>query len=145
MRITVDIDGEARRRLQDLAGARLPELRRQAVEAAARQALTETILQNPVETARSRAAWVASLQQLGGAPPTGWQGPRPTGEADGRRQGRLDRTHDRDVTAVAAGNAVQYVPFLEYGTRRSAPFAMVRRALARARQSLLARLRLLLR
>lgn len=116
-------------------------MRRQAVEETFRELLAETIRLNPVETARSRAAWVAALEQLGGLPPAGWQGPQPTGESEGRGLGRLDHDDGADVTDIAATNGVRYVPFLEYGTQRMAPFGMVRRALSRARHRLLERLR----
>jgi hypothetical protein len=133
MRIVIEWHNGISPRLRRLADARLPAVRREAVEETFRELLAETIRLNPVETARSRAAWVASLEQLGGAPPAGWQGPHPTAESEGRSLGRLDRDDGPDVTGITATNSVRYVPFLEYGTRRMAPFGMVRRALSRAR------------
>lgn len=141
MRTELDWHNDVSPRLRRLAHTRLPDLRRAAVEETFRELLSETIRLHPVETARSRAAWVAALEQLGGAPPAGWQGPRPTAEAEGRSLGRLHRHDGADVTDIAATNDVVYVPFLEYGTRRMAPFGMVRRALSRARRRLLERLR----
>lgn len=51
-----------------------PEARRDMVESAVRQTLFNTIRGNPVDTARSRASWVQSLERLGGTPPAGWPG-----------------------------------------------------------------------
>lgn len=141
MRIILEWRNDASPRLRRLADARLPAVRREAVEETFREMLAETIQLNPVETARSRAAWAAALEQLGGTPPAGWRGPRPTAESEGRGLGRLHRNDGPDVTEVAAANGVRYVPFLEYGTRRTAPRGMVRRALSRARRRLLDRLR----
>jgi hypothetical protein len=141
MRIELQWHNEASPRLRRLRHTRLPAMRREAVEETFRELLSETIRLNPVQTARSRAAWVAALEQVGGTPPAGWQGPQPTGESEGRRLGVLRRHHEADVTDLAATNGVRYVPFLEYGTRRMAPFGMVRRALSRARRLLLEQLR----
>jgi hypothetical protein len=136
MNLTLTLDDHADDELKRLAHARLPGIRRDVVEHTARHALYETIAGNPVDTARSRAAWVASLERLGGTPPADWRGPHPTAEQEGRAQGDLSLRHDRDVTEISAGNAVEYVPFLEYGTSRISPFSMVRRALAKARHHL---------
>lgn len=141
MRIDVSLADTASPALRELVRRTLPERRRTAVEATLADALADTIQTNPVDTARSRAAWVTSLEQLGGRPSAGWQGPQPTGEAEGRSAGALARQHDRDSSSAAATNAVAYVPFLEYGTSRMGPFAMVRRSLQLARDRLLARLR----
>lgn len=145
MRFDVHISNPLTPAVQRFTRDRLPDLRRDLVEATLRDTLTETVRLNPVDTARSRAAWVASLEQLGGRPPAGWQGPHPTAEAAGRAAGSLVREHSLDHSSAAAANAITYVPFLEYGTARHTPFAMVRTALARARQRLLDRLRRLTR
>lgn len=141
MRIKLQWHNDASPRLRRLRSTRLPAVRREAVEETFRELLSETIRLNPVETSRSRAAWAAALEQMGGMPPAGWQGPHPTGESEGRGLGALHRQDGGDVTDLAATNGVRYVPFLEYGTRRMAPFGMVRRAVSRARRLLLERLR----
>jgi hypothetical protein len=141
MQITLTLDDRATDELQRLADHRLPDLRRDVIEETARHALAETIAGNPVDTARSRAAWVASLEQLGGAPPAGWLGPHSSADDEGRTHGELSHHHDRDVTEILATNSVDYVPHLEYGTSRLRPFRMARRALAQARQRLLDTLR----
>lgn len=133
MRVTVTVEDEVSANLERFVQSRLPEARLEMVEEAARLALTETIRANPVDTARSRAAWVASLEQLGGVPPADWRGPHPTADDEGRGQAMLTQQHERDVTEIVAGNLVEYVPFLEYGTSRMRPFGMVRRALGRLR------------
>ena len=141
MRISLNIEDGIRERLRALQSEALPELRQQAVEETMRETLVDIIRLNPVDTARSRAAWVNALEQLGGIAPAGWQGPHPTEEHTGRSLGQATQQDDRDQTAVAAVNAVDYVPLLEYGSRRTAPVGMVRRALQAARQRLIDRLR----
>ncbi|MFV0445873.1 MAG: hypothetical protein ACK5Q5_20030 [Planctomycetaceae bacterium] len=145
MRIQVEVSDEVTPAVRRYLNTTLPARRREAVEAALQDTLVAVIGQNPVETARSRAAWVSSLEQLGGTPPAGWQGLQPSGEADGRIAGQLSRQHEPDITAVSATNSVSYVGFLEYGTSRTSPFSMVRRALRQARQQTLDRLRQLFR
>jgi len=124
---------------------RLPDLRRRIITVAMKHALAETIRFNPVDTARSRAAWVRSLEQLGGTPPAGGQGSHPSAVDDGRALGQLQRHETADTTELTAFNSVDYVPHLEYGTSRMAPFAMARRALHGARQIMVNELRNLLR
>ncbi|MCA9053859.1 MAG: hypothetical protein KDA75_08480 [Planctomycetaceae bacterium] len=141
MRIDIQIDDQLSPSVRRFLGAPLADGRRTAVESTARDALADTIRLNPVDTARSRAAWVDALERLGGTPPAGWQGPQGDGEAEGRAAATLVKDHDRDQSLVSATNAVGYVGFLEYGTSRSRAFAMVRRSLLLARERLLQRLR----
>lgn len=140
MRITLNIEDQASDRLRELQAA-LPEVRQEAVAETMRETLVEVIRLNPVDTARSRAAWVNALEQLGGVAPAGWQGPHPTQEHAGRSRGQSAQQNDDDQTTVSASNGVDYVPLLEYGTRRTSPIGMVRRALQAARQRLIDRLR----
>ena len=123
---------------------RLTENRRQAIEAAMKSTLVKAIQINPVDTARSRAAWVSSLEQLGGSPLSGWQGSTPTDVAEGRDLGHLERTDTIDTTELTAFNEVDYARFLEYGAPRSSPHAMAGRALHATRQQLAAQLQSLL-
>ena len=145
MRIEIQIDDEVSPAVRRFLGASLATGRRNAVEAAARDALADTIRFNPVDTARSRAAWVDCLERLGGTPPAGWQGPQGDGESEGRASAILVKEDDRDLSLVSATNAVGYVGLLEYGTSRMRAFAMVRRSLLLARGRLLERLRTLFR
>ena len=144
MQIDLQVTNHATPKLRRLLRKQLPNRRRTAVEQTARDALTDTIRLNPVDTARSRAAWVAALEQLGGTPPAGWQGEAPVGEVTAGGEGHAESRQDRDTSLVTATNSVPYIPFLEYGTSRMSPFAMVRRSLLRARLRLLQRLRRLI-
>lgn len=132
MRLVIEIDDQVSAKLDELAEEGLPKARRRLVQDAMREALGRTIELNPVDTGRSRAAWATALTQAGGNPPPGWRGPRPEAGAiaEGAALGELIDEDDGDVTSMTAANAVRYVTFLEYGTSRMAPFAMLRRALA---------------
>lgn len=136
MRVTFEIDDDVSDRLEELAAVDLPEARREMVDEAIRAALRDTVEFNPVDTGRSRSAWVAALAQLGGAPPAGWRGPKPQAGAiaEGASLGAAEAYDETDRSERAASNAVRYVPFLEYGTSRMSPFAMARRALRGVRQ-----------
>jgi hypothetical protein len=139
MRMRVEIENRASARLESLAGRDLPEARRRLVEQAMQAALIDALHVNPVDTGRSRAAWASALQQAGGDAPADWQGPHPDASAiaEGGAQGSLTRADGDSSTALSARNSVRYVGFLEYGTRRMGPMAMVRRALARVQPQLL--------
>ena len=131
--VQVDVDDEAlRQRLDLLREKEVPAARRDLSRRLMREVLRQTILRNPVDTARSRAAWVASLEQLGGTAPPGWRGPEPSASAidEGRGLQELTESQTHGETEIEARSGVSYVPYLEYGTRKMAPFAMVRRSLA---------------
>jgi len=110
----------------------VPVNRRKLSADISRQVLEEVVQRNPVETGRSRAAWMVSLQELGGVPPLGWQGTDTNSEAlsEGREKSGLSSSENKHQSEVRASNSVPYVPFLEYGTRKMSAFAMVRRSLA---------------
>jgi hypothetical protein len=132
MDIKVQVDDRVSARLRDLMDRDLPESRRDLVEDAMREALSQVVRLNPVETGRSRAAWAAALEQFGGgsvaAPGVA------SGIAEGARLGSAERAEQESITEAAATNAVRYVKYLEYGTSKMAAFAMVRRALAGVQQ-----------
>jgi hypothetical protein len=109
----------------------LPARRQALTRPLAQQVLQQTIQSNPVDTARSRAAWVAPLEQLGGTPPQNWQGPHPNPTAikEGANAGTLTQSQTDHVTSLAISNAVPYIAYLEYGTRQAAPQSMLRRSL----------------
>ena len=113
---------------------RLSENRQRLVNAILADVLTEVIELNPVDSARSRAAWVTSLDQLGFPVPPGWQGDNPTAISEGRGLGELVQVDSSDITERTAVNSVDYVRYLEYGNSRQAPHAMVQRALHHGRQ-----------
>ncbi len=71
------------------------------------------------------------MRQAGGEASPDWRGPHPNAAAiaEGAALGAFSRTDGESTTLLSAENRVRYVGFLEYGTRRLAPFAMVRRAI----------------
>lgn len=109
----------------------LPARRQTLTQQLAQQVLHQTIQTNPVDTARSRAAWVAPLEQLGGTPPQNWQGPHPNPTAirEGAAASSLTQTQTDHTTTLTVSNSVAYINYLEYGTRQSPPQAMLRRSL----------------
>jgi hypothetical protein len=131
MRITVQIDRDGIERLRDLAQDEVPDARRRMVERGMEAALESTIQLNPVETGRSRGAWKAALDRLQGESQGAISASGPI--AEGMSQGSLERQQESNTTMISATNAVNYVPFLEYGTSRMSPFQMVRRSLAAVR------------
>ena len=136
--IKLEIEIEADRLIQRLSSIRddkLPENRRRMIEDVTREALRRTIVRNPVDTGRSRSAWVTGLEGLGGIAPVGWKGAHPDpaaiSEGSGRSSHSLRDSSQR--TEIQVSNAVRYIAFLELGTRKMAPFQMVRRTLLEAR------------
>lgn len=136
MQMEIRMRGNAANYVRQLAGRQLASARTNLVREAMDQTLQATIEENPVATGRSRAAWVRALEELGGAPPAGWEGATPWGTEEGRQLGALARDESEDQSSVTAINAVHYVTFLEYGTSRRAPVAMVRRSLAQVARRL---------
>jgi hypothetical protein len=127
MRIEIQVVNAASPALRSLAKEGVSDARRRMVDQGMSAALASTIRLNPVRTGRSRAAWSAALEHLGGTPSRmELSGPA----AEGAAKGSLSREDGERTTAVSATNAVSYVPFLEYGTSKMSPFAMVRRSLA---------------
>ncbi len=94
----------------------LPTARQELVNEIAADVLSQTADANPVATGRSQNAWLAAAQQLSG-------GRSQEGE------GRLTTSHEEATTLVTASNDVPYVHYLEYGTSKMAPVAMLRQAL----------------
>jgi hypothetical protein len=129
MSIEIQVRGRTSEQLRDLAGASLKSTRENLVREAMIESLQKIVEQNPVRTGQARAAWVQSLEELGGTPPAGWEGPQPTGVETGRRLGTLSIDDGDEISRIEATNAVHYISYLEYGTSRMAPFAMVRSAL----------------
>jgi hypothetical protein len=137
MRISYQVTNEASRRLREIAANDAPEARTHLADEALRGALARIIATHPVRTGRSRAGWQAALDQFGGGTASrgGLRGAGAAMSSAGfGGEGFAQRDDDAETTTVSASNTVPYVPFLEYGTSRMAPFAMVRRALAEVQQ-----------
>lgn len=93
----------------------------------------------PVRTGRLRRGWFgggsavpsagAELSETG----TDGRGANVGGGGDGSEESVVRVEEQRSLTAVEVENRVPYVAFVEYGTRRMAARAMVRRALREAR------------
>jgi|GEM_PF-3339516 len=124
-----DVDARLRSQLTDRVQAARQDLVRQATC----QTLQSIVRDNPVETGQSRAAWVNGLEQLGGTAPPGWEGAAPTGVESGRTHGSGEQEEGAGTTLMRVRNQISYVRYLEYGTSRMAPFAMVRRGLLQIR------------
>ena len=105
---------EVRRWLGGIQRREVPRARRGLVRRVSRAALVGAIENNPVDTARARAAWVADLEQLGGAAPAGWEGSHPESAAiaEGRDLGDVEARDETQVTEIAATNRVDYINYL---------------------------------
>ncbi len=142
MNIEFQVEGDAAERIRDLASAPLASARRELIHQAGIQCLQAIVEANPVETGRSRSAWVAALEQLGGSAPAGGEADGTVGVSEGRGQGQAELADDGQISHVKASNQVSYVPYLEYGTSKMAPFAMVRKSLLQLRTTLASLFRL---
>lgn len=94
-------------------------------------ALQRIVEGNPVDTGRSRAAWVAGGQQASLNVSGAGQGgdPQATSAGMSAGTGRMEEEEGRSWYEIV--NTVDYVPFLEYGTQRMPAAAMVRASLWR--------------
>ena len=122
-------------RLTELRDRRIPAWRTELANRLMQRALELTIEGNPVDTARSRAAWVRALTALGVQPPPGWQGtqPEPAAIRSGSARGSLARADTETRSTRTATNSVDYINLLEHGTTQMQPAHMVRRALHQLR------------
>ncbi|TWU11979.1 hypothetical protein CA54_07950 [Symmachiella macrocystis] len=131
--ISLELNNEpaVRQWLGGIQRREVPAARRRLVRRVSRSALVRTIENNPVDTARSRASWVAALEQLGGSAPAGWAGSHPKGAAisEGRSRSGFVESSESEVTKVVATSGVDYINYLEFGTQRMSPFQMVARSL----------------
>lgn len=130
MQIRIEMD-ELVAEIKQYRLKKMPDSRKTLIENSSREALKQVIQLNPVETGRSRSAWVASLQELGGTPPPGWQGEsyEPDAIEEGRASAELSRMENRHQSEIKAVSRVNYVAFLEYGTWKMTAFAMARKSL----------------
>jgi len=129
MKIEFQMEGDVAETIRQKAGVELDSARSTLVRDAAIQTLQRVIPMNPVETARSRAAWVSMLEELGGTAPAGWEGPHPSAIEQGRQLGQTTSNDTASQSEIRLANGVSYVSYLEYGTSRMAPLAMARTAL----------------
>lgn len=129
---------EVRRWLEGIKRREVPESRRRLVRRVTRTVLAKTIEYNPVDTARARAAWVESLEQLGGQAPPGWQGSRSESEAidEGRSRSGLTEANESEQSEIRITNRVDYINYLEFGTRKMSAFQMVERSLRTVRPTI---------
>lgn len=107
--------------LQQLRTARIPAARRKLIQQLLQSSLQKIRDNTPVQTGRAQAAWEAAHRQL--------LSESTTSNAGSTTEGTATQTNDQQTTTAEATNAVPYIVFLEYGTRRQRPVAMVRRAL----------------
>lgn len=132
MQVKIEVDvGSFSKWIRLRAEQKTPKARRRMIERVTHLILYRTIEFNPVDTARSRASWVASLAKLGHAPPANWRGKFPQAKAiqEGIQLSGLVVQERKEETQVRISSGVKYIGFLEFGTRYMNPFAMVRRAL----------------
>ncbi|HTN01235.1 MAG TPA: hypothetical protein VL132_05125 [Planctomycetaceae bacterium] len=134
-------DAGLRQRLNQWSG-RAAAAPGNAVQQAGVALLQNIIAANPVDSGRSRSAWVAALEDLGGSPPDGWEGnhPDPAAIADGASLGSAEFSDNGTHAEVSFFNGVDYIDLLEYGDIGRRPRAMVRRNLPAALAELAARL-----
>ena len=120
MKLEFELDSQLRDALEELRDDGVAAARRTLVTDLTREVLQATHDTNPVATGRSQSAWGAALSQLGD---TG-------SDAAGNGEGQLELAEDDQVTVISATNSVPYITFLEYGTSKMPPFAMLRSSLA---------------
>ena len=134
MRISAEWDnGPAQNWLAEWRNV-VPERRRELVRQLTAFALQGVVQANPVETGRSRAAWVAAGEQLGCMPQGAWQGTDAAAMGEGAARGRGPAQETADVSEMELANGVSYVPILEYGSSKMSPRAMVRQTLQQTGQ-----------
>lgn len=120
LRVRVRGDGQ---RFRELSATVAPNARRVLVADLQSMTLDQVIGTTPVRTGRAKRAW-GSARGAGDGSSSVASGEGAATARDG--SGMSQRT---------ATNSVPYVRYLEYGTRRMAPRAIVRRALERARRA----------
>jgi hypothetical protein len=127
MNLRIEVEDTSTPALRKLTTRTLPLARKQMIVNAGQRLLELIVEDHPVRSGRARAAWSAALAQLGGRPT--YPGNDPDAISQGRSRGSAAISDDADRSLASATNAVNYVPFLEYGARRMAPFAMAREAM----------------
>lgn len=118
--------------LRGLAADYVPGRREEFLHSATEFAVNQTVERTPVREARARGSWVQSLMELGGTPPADWEGSHPSATAviEGEESGDASHSSQSTLTEYRVTSRVKYINYLEYGTRKMDPFAMVRESLA---------------
>lgn len=99
-------------------GQELPRLQRLLVQKLALDVVGEVMLNNPVDTGRSRMGWVAPIRRFGAVPmrATGRTrgGPiREDRQAEGERASRVFERETGSSYTVSVENPVFYVPYID--------------------------------
>jgi len=117
--LRVRVDGSLlQESLEDLRKRRTPRFRQKLTQRVLEQVVERVVARHPVETGRARDAWLSALSQIR------------SGTSGNSKDARSDRTDERDRTSVEVTNEIDYVVYLENGTRRMHPFHMVGRAMS---------------
>lgn len=114
---------------------------RDIIRMAALEVLSRTIKCWPVDTGRSRAAWLASfdaaqLKSGGGLLSFSSKGSSPAAIAEGRALGSYEETATLHGLSAKITNAVGYAPMLEAGWSKQAPSGCLRRAMSGMRREI---------
>ena len=123
MTITLSIQiesGPIQESLDDLQHQTVPRFRQQLAHGVMERIVDRVVARHPVETGRAREAWISAANQIR------------DGRGESSKDARSRQTDDTDHTAVEVTNEVDYVVFLENGTRRMRPRNLVGRAMAEA-------------
>ena len=137
LNLRVEIDSAAVvDRLDRYRTVDVPDYRRRVARRVMQEVLRRTISRNPVDTGRSRSAWSAALEQLGGMPPAGQIGRSAEAISEGAELGTVSVDEAASQSSVSATNGVSYVPLLEFGTRSQPAHQMVERSLAEVKSQL---------
>lgn len=121
MRLNIELDDQGSPAIRQYRDNQVSASRRELVNRLTAEVLRKTAESNPVASGRSREGWSAAAGQLSG------QTALPNSE---NGEGSLAVHNDRTTTLNVATNHVPYIIYLEYGTSKMPPFAMLRRALA---------------
>lgn len=127
MQIDIQLSGRLQHELQQLTAYRLPQARENWTRTFTSRLLTAIRDATPRETGRAQAGWEAAADQLqSGA------GSSSEHVDAGIGEGVASVQQEAEITLIAAVNQVPYVHYLEYGTSKMAPQAIVRRTLSQA-------------
>ncbi|MFO1022583.1 MAG: hypothetical protein U0903_18085 [Planctomycetales bacterium] len=133
LRIKFESDaGEVAERMRRWGTDDVLRRREEFVRGATEFAVNQAVERTPVREARARGSWVKSLVELGGVPPADWEGSHPNAAAviEGEESGDVTHSSQSTLTEYRVTSRVRYINYLEYGTRKMDPFAMVRESLA---------------
>ena len=124
--IKLKLDQDALAHIAEIRDQKLPQAMQNLTRNLMREGLEKIRSETPVDTGRAQSGW-ASAQQLTDSETGG-------SISNATAEGELTEQTTGQSSSLTATNFVPYVPFLEYGTTRLRPFAMIRRALLELRQ-----------